>query len=125
MMARILSPEEFRKCPTGTVFAFGGEWHFGNLLILHDFVGPYENGGWGFYAIDPMWIGVDHSGQASCRLEEMKVSGVSYPCETASTKYMNYDGDQMDLFIVLDRSDWQALRQIVEPAFTSMEASDG
>ena len=124
-MARLLTPDEFRKCPTGTVFAFGGEWHFGRLLILHNVIEPFENGGWGFYAIDPMWIDADDIGEAFDRLEDMKPTAGAYPSETASTKYINYDGDQMDLFLVLDRSDWEALRGIVEPAFKSMEGRDG
>ena len=120
-MAKILTPEQFRECPRGTVFAFGGEWHFGNMLILDDFMGPYKNGGWGFYACDPMWVDSGDSWEAFERLNLMKSTGASFPSETASTKYMNYDGAQMDLFIVLEQSDWLAMRAVVEKSFTQKE----
>jgi hypothetical protein len=120
-MSKILTPEQFRKCPEGTVFAFGGEWNFGNLLILHDFMGPNENGGWGFYALDPMWVDADDSGEAFDSLDHMLKTGDSRPSQTASTKYMNYDGEKMDVFMVFEESDWLALRGLVEPAFNSKE----
>lgn len=116
-MARILTPEQFRKCDKGTVFAFGGEWQFGSLMILDRIIQPYESGGWGFYALDPMWVDVNDEGDASDTLHHMLCTGDSRPAETASTKYMSYDGYQMDLFIVLEKYDWDMMRKIVEPAF--------
>jgi hypothetical protein len=121
-MARVLTPEQFRKCPKGTVFAVGGVWHFSNLLVLDAVIEPYGDGGWGFYAVDPMWVESEDCGEAFSRLDEMRDSGARYPAETCSTKYMSYDGDPMDFFFVLDRSDWQALCEVVEPAFQSGEA---
>ena len=104
-------------CPAGTVFAFGEKWCFGNLLILHDFIGPLKGGAWGFFAVDPMWVEASGTGDASDALDEMLLKGSSHPAETASTKYMSYDGDAMELFIVLESSDWEAMRSLVEPAF--------
>jgi hypothetical protein len=125
-MAKVMTPEQFRQCPQGTVFAFGAEWHFGNLLILHNFMGHYENGGWGFYAVNPMWVQSDDCGEAFDRLAAMKEAGASFPAENASTKYMSYDGDEMELFFVFEKSDWDAMRAVVEKSFTKdMEPKDG
>ena len=120
-MAKVMTPEQFRQCPKGTVFGFGAEWDFGNLLILHDFVGPFGNGGWGFYAVDPIGVQSHDCGEAFERLEAMKGTGLSYPSEDSSTKYMNYDGDEMELFFVLEKSDWDAMRVVVENSFAKLE----
>ena len=112
-MARVLPPEQFRQCPLGTVFAFGGQWFFGNLLILDGFVGPFEGGSWGFWAVDPMWVDADDTGEAFDRLVQMEGAG--------ATKYMSYDGDTMDLFFVLDAGDWENICKVVEPAFGTKE----
>ena len=113
-MAKIMTAEQFKFCPKGTVFGFGGQWHFGNMLILDSFTGPYEGGAWGFYAIDPMWVDDEDSFGT---LELMLDTGASSPSETSSTKYMSYDGEEMDLFIVLEESDWLSIRALVEKPF--------
>lgn len=121
---RVLSPEDFRKCPPGTIFAYGAEWDFDTMLVLEDFI--EGKGYWGFWAINPMWVDADDSGQAVDRLVEMSKDGVSYPAETGYSKYMSYDGDTMDWFIVFERDDWMRFKASVDRAYqlNKMEGLD-
>lgn len=68
---------------------------------------------WGFYAIDPVGVDAHNSEQHSEWFKDMDENGASYPVETGSTKYMNYDGDDMDVFLVFERSDWETLTSMV------------
>lgn len=81
------------------------------MLILDEIM--VFDGSWGFYAIDPMWVDVDDSKQATDRLKHMEETGASYPVETGSTKYMSYDGDSMDVFLVFEKSDWETISGMV------------
>lgn len=108
-MAKVLTPEQFRDCPRGTVFSFGPKWAFGSMLILDEILGPFEGGAWGFYATDPMWVESHDLGEAADILERMITLGVSAPIEKFSTKYMSYDGTEMEAFLVLEASDWEIL----------------
>ena len=106
-MARVMTPEHFRECPEGTVFAYGERWNFSSLMVLAEHV--TGDGYWGFWAVDPMWVQTDDSGQAFDRLEEMLETGVSYPAEDAASKFMSYDGDKMEAFFILEKADIDAL----------------
>lgn len=110
-MARVMTWEQFRLCRTGTVFAFGGKWHFSDLLVLDEI--KEGDGYYGFYAANPMWVESNDSREAFDRLDAMAECGVSYPSETSSTKYMSYDGDEMSMFFVLERGDWDRLSAMV------------
>lgn len=107
---RIVTPEQFLDMPPGTVFAFGSPWSFSRLLIKDDSIRGNEC--WGFWALDPCWIEADGSGQAFDRLEEMR-AGASYPMEESTTKYMNYDTDDMECFLVFEAADLDHLKQIM------------
>ena len=54
IMAKIMNPEQFKKMPSGTVFAYGERWCFGDLLVLHEFI--EGDGYWGFWALNPIWV---------------------------------------------------------------------
>jgi len=108
---RVLSPEDFKKCKPGTVFAYGPKWAFSDMMILSEVI--QGAGYWGFWAVSPMWVDSEDCGEAIDRLSEMVTSGASYPLDTDSSKFMSYDGDAMDVFIVMDRSDWGQLSQLV------------
>ena len=106
-MARILKPEQFRQSTRGTVFAYGQPYCFGNMLILDSVIQP-SHGSWGFYATDPMWVDSDER-ESFAMIDAMLKDGASFPSDTASTKYMSYDGNPMDIFLVLERADWDRL----------------
>ena len=106
-MARVMTPEQFRACGAGTLFAFGTRWAFGSLLILDEIV--EGDGFWGFWATDPAWVDADDCGEAVQRLDAMEQGGASFPAHTSAAKYMSYDGDPMDVFLVLEESDWAAI----------------
>ena len=128
-MAKILTPESFAQCPKGTVFSYGDSFcNFGELLVLDTFIGPIGDfkgilsrpfGGrsFGFYAIDPADIEANDCGDHHRILEAMRRDGISSPACDSSTKYMSYDGDPMDTFLVYEREDWLRLTAIVLPSF--------
>ena len=123
-MARILTPEEFRQCPAGTVFAHGPKWSFGTLQILDEIIPPNKDGQWGFWSFDPMYPEVDDWVKADPLMEESLRTGRRFDCDMSATKTMNYsfgeDARDFAVFIVLDRQDWDRINSIV--AFASVPA---
>lgn len=117
---RIMTPEQFQKCPQGTVFAFGPRWAFSAMLILDEVI--LGDGFWGFYATDPVWVEAEDCMEAGTRLDEMAGEGASYPVQTSSSRYMTYDGDNMDWFLVFEKADWDALNAMV--AFPDQPKND-
>jgi hypothetical protein len=117
-MAKVLSPEQFRECRPGTVFVYGEKWCFrSGLLILDDILvwpgAPF----WGFYATDPMWAQARDWFEADRVLEDSLMNGTSFPAAEYSTKYMSYDGDAMEVFLILERDDWQRICATVGVGF--------
>ncbi|MGL4490528.1 MAG: hypothetical protein ACRCU5_13910 [Rhizobiaceae bacterium] len=111
-MARVMTPEQFKDCPKGTVFSFGEPWAFSRLLVLEEHI--KGDGYWGFWALDPMWVESESSGEDWSRLDEMLTNGVSYPSEQSVSKYMSYDGRKMEVFFVLERADIETLIQTIQ-----------
>lgn len=106
-MARILTADQFKACPRGTVFGYGGRWHFGALLILDEIIsGP---GWWGFYACSPLWVDPADTEDTFAVMDDMLERGTIRPASRAATKYTSYDGDEMSCFFVLDEADLRAL----------------
>lgn len=106
-MAKIMTAAQFRKCPPGTLFAYGERWCFSPMLILREHIdGP---GYWGFWATDPMWVDAEESTEDTDRMGEMLSSGASFPADTSCSKYMSYDSGKMDVFFVLESADWDGI----------------
>lgn len=131
-MARILTPDQFAQCPKGTVFAYGdGCCSFGELLILDSFLGPFgdakellapfEGRSFGFYAIDPAGIEANDCGERYWIGGAMLRDGISSPACDSSTKYMSYDGEPMNAFLVYEREDWNRLSALALSAFSPQE----
>ena len=114
---RLVDYKEFLKLPPGTPFAFGPKYAFGGLLIKEESiegVGYWGTECWGFWALDPCWIdggkGDVHDFPA---LDDMSQNGASYPMETCVTKYMSYDGDDFECFLVFEQEDIEKLKSIM------------
>jgi len=110
---RAMTPEQFRECQEGTVFAYGQPWAFSSLLILDEHV--MGDGYWGFWATNPMWVDAEDCSQATERLQDMLENGASHPMEDACSKYMSYDGDVMSVFLVLEKADIDRLVAKMRP----------
>lgn len=121
-MAKIMTPEKFRLCQQGTVFAFGEPWVFSGLLILEEIIDPSRNGSWGFWATDPMWSESIGCGPDVEIMQHSLDTGKSFPAQTSCTKYMSYDGDKMDVFLVLEAADWEEINRSVNMAFNAGSA---
>ncbi len=106
-MAKVLTADQFKLCPKGTVFGYGERWNFSSLLILEEVI--IGDGYWGFWANDPMWVESESDGEAIDRLDEMSVTGRSYPAATSLSKFMSYDGYSMEFFFVLEKADWDRI----------------
>jgi len=121
-MAKIMTPEQFRLCQPGTVFAFGEPWTFSGLLILEEIIDQLRNGIWGFWATDPMWPESEGCGPDEEILQRSLDTGEPFEAQKSCTKYMSYDGDKMDVFLVLDVADWEEINLSVNRAFNAGSA---
>ena len=123
-MAKIMTPEQFRLCQPGTVFAFGEPWVFSGLLILEGIIDPLQNGSWGFWANDPMWPESEGCGPDMEIMQRSLETGESFEANTSCSKYMSYDGDKMDVFLVLESADWDTINRFVSKSFNASHSGD-
>ena len=119
-MARVLTAEQFKSCPRGTVFAYGQKWNFSSLWILDGIVEGRSHDGrpfWGFWAANPMWVDPeDGAVEDDNRLDRMAETGESHPADTSLYRHMSYDSPDprdMEVFFVLERSDWDRINEMV------------
>lgn len=82
------------------------------MLLLDEIIMPDSNGNWGFYATDPAGVEASDYYQLIQTFERMLEYGESAAVETSSSKYMSYDGDAMDVFLVFEEADWRALTEM-------------
>lgn len=108
---RIVEVKEFLDMPEGTVFAFGPAFAFGGLLIKEETIRADKY--FGFWACDPCWVSAGDCGDAFNRLDGMRNNGASYPMDDSVSKYMSYDGDDMECFIIFEQSDLDRLKEIM------------
>lgn len=91
-----------------------------------DLAAPFEGRSFGFYAIDPADIEANDCGGHYKIGEAMRRDGISSPACDSSTKYMSYDGDPMECFLVYEREDWDRLAALALHAFGAQgEAQNG
>ena len=108
----IVDHHEFLELPPGTPFSFGPRFFFGGLLIKSDSI--IGEGCWGFWALDPCWIdGGTSDADDDIVLEDMSKNGASYPMETYVSKYMSYDGDDFECFLIFEQNDIEKLKSIM------------
>ncbi|MBW3097826.1 hypothetical protein [Pseudohoeflea coraliihabitans] len=108
---KILDAAAFLDMPPGTVFAFGPAFAFSGLKIKEASIRGDTY--WGFWACDPCWVDAGDSGEAVDRLRDMQENGASFPMDASGSKYMSYDGDDFECFLVFEPADLDRLRSIM------------
>lgn len=116
-MARILTPEQFRLCERGTLFAFGaGDMDLRRELLILDEIIPMRDGSyggppfWGFWAIDPLQTLFACAEGTEDQIQAARQSGRTLAFEP--DRYWNYE-DAMDVFLVFDKPDLLGLARLL------------
>lgn len=120
-MARILTPEQFRQCERGTLFAFGsGDFDLQRELLVLDEIIPMRDGSasggapyWGFWAIDPLQTLFGCAEGTEDQIAAARQSG--HPLAFEPDRYWSYE-DPMDVFLVFDRPDVLGLAKLLAGA---------
>jgi len=108
---RCVNHQTFMTLPAGTLYAQGVQWAFDDIQVKHENVGEFD---WYYQMLN--WVDAHDSGEAIDRLDGMLERGESYPMEMAVTRAGEYKFDETYVFLIYERDDLRALREIIDTA---------
>ena len=105
---KIYRREAFMRLPSGTIFAKGKPWAFGELCRFDDAI--RRDDGRPFDFVYTPLVGIDmgeDSGEWASRMDDMLENGASYPINTMAGRDGCFDDDE--LFLVYEPADIEQL----------------